>query len=84
MSEQQQPPVKGWRVRASFNERGWRREKTEAFFNPSQEKCLANIQLNIELWHPDAEDIQLEIVGPVPQANWGSGTWVDSFRKETL
>lgn len=74
------PPVSGWRVRATFTEHGWQREKTSSFLNPLKAKCLENVKMNVELWHPKAEDIQLEVVGPVVAAGWGKGAWTESFK----
>lgn len=75
--------VAGWRVRATFMERGWRRTKTEGFFNPDQDVCLENIKIRVELWHPNAEDIQLEVVSSIPKGKgWGDGEWTQAFKKE--
>lgn len=75
------PPVSGWRVRATFIENGWKREKTTSFSNPLKSKCLSNVQRDIELWHPKAENIELEILSPIIQgAGWGSGKWTEAFK----
>lgn len=79
-----EPPLEcgGWRVRATFMEHGWERTKTQAFYNPLHEKCLDNIRRNIELWHPHAEDLQLEVIGMV-RSGWGDAPfWSEAFKRE--
>jgi hypothetical protein len=78
------PQPAGWRVRATFTQRGWKRTETKAFMNPLKAKCVENIRMQVQLWHPEIDEMHLEVLGPVYSgaSNWGSGRWTESFKRE--
>lgn len=81
------PRPSGWRVRVKFTPApgALPRTETRAFMSPLRRVALANVRFNVELWHPRAEDIEPEIIGPVlrPEgSHWGSGKWTESFKSK--
>ena len=78
-------PVAGWRFLIWYRDHEGVKQQPAFFMNPDRDTCAANVRMQFELWHKTWEIVSIEWLESIaPNQGWGSGKWLDSFKKQTV